>query len=140
MATIKEETDSYTTTRDLSIDIHWDESHYPGDDGCYDCSITFPVPHLTGETVKLDYSSGYQSDIIKKITQDIAAYLDDPQDWTEEIIKKGVEPVLSLRQMESELAETRTDRERYSRYAEQEAEKIQCLEQRIAAHKAKYEL
>ena len=140
MAAIKVDEGSYHTIRDITLDIHWEKTHYPEDDPQYECSVTFPVPHLSGETVKVDYDTESQSEIEQQIAQDIADYLDDPQEWTENLIKKGVGPVLALRQLESELAEAQKDQERYARYASEEAEKIQRVEQQIAAHKARHGL
>jgi hypothetical protein len=140
MATIKSQEDSYHTIHDITLDIHWEKTHYPEDDPQYECSVTFPVPHLPGETVKVDYDTESSSEIEQQIAQDIADYLDDPQAWTENLIKKGVGPVLTLRQLESELAEARADQERYSMYTAQETEKAKRVEQQIAAHKAKHGL
>lgn len=140
MASIKENKDSYTATRELSIDIQWDESHYPGDDSTYDCSVTFPVPHIPGGTVKMTYSGGYQSEVMEQITRDIVAYLDDPGEWTETIIKKGAEQTLKLRQLEKDLEQAQRDQQRYAQYAEQETARIQRIEQEMAQHKAKHGL
>lgn len=140
MATIKVDDDTYHTIRDITLDIHWEKTHYPEDDPQYECSVTFPVPHLPGETVKVDYDTESQSEVEQQIAQDIADYLDDPQEWTENLIKKGVGPVLTLRQLESELAEAQKDQERYARYVSGEVEKIQRVEQQIAAHKARHGL
>jgi hypothetical protein len=139
MATIKEEESSYTTKRDITIDINWVESHYP-DDSLYECTITFPVPHLADEVVDVDYSDQYESKILSQIMLDIQEYLEDPHGWAQEMIKKGVEPTLELRQLEADLAEARADQERYTRYANEKAESIMRKEQEIATHKAKHEL
>lgn len=140
MATIKVDEGSYHTIRDITLDIHWEKTHYPEDDPQYECSVTFPVPHLPGETVKVDYDTESQSEIEQQIAQDIAAYLDDPQEWTENLIRNGVDAVLALRQLKIDLAETQGEQKRYSRYAGEEAEKIKRIEQQIAEHKARYGL
>ncbi len=119
-----------------SVDIHIDyqQSNYGGDSTAR-LDVTFTSKGIH-ETIQITYSEEYLSDAIPQLSTDLEAYLDDPAGFAKDIIMKGKDAWLKIREIEHDIAEKREDAERYQRYANDSEQCLKKYEQKLAELKA----
>jgi hypothetical protein len=119
-----------------SVDIHIDyqQSNYDGDCST-NCDVTFTNKGVH-TPIQITYSEEYLGEIIPQLSTDIEAYLNDPTAWAKDIIMKGKDNWLKIRELEHDITEKRDEIERYRRYANDSERSLKSHEQKLVELKS----